>query len=175
MKVNRITAAPDPQNLVAASYIADAARLSLTELGKLRQHRAMEALLPPADQTGGAGGSFLYSEAEFIAVRIVTSLKRAGAYVETFGAPLAISVVQKLDFCSPDTAEVHIDCRANGYLSCYVGDEAPDAAEAAGARLWRITFNVAAHRAEFRAALATMRADGVKPSGRAFANVVVEA
>ena len=64
-------------------------------------------------------------------------------------APLAASIalrIAEVMLFSPDADTVTIEFRRNGASFAFVGDEATDAANAAGPARWRLSFSAAAYR-----------------------------
>ncbi len=91
------------------------------------------------------------AQEEVVNILIVSRLRQFGLPLPT-AAGIVISIREQLMFYPSDI--VHVELRRNGRLFAFVTDEAPEAAEAAGAVQLRLTIDLDGYRAAFREALA---------------------
>jgi hypothetical protein len=92
-----------------------------------------------------------------IALLIVSDLARA-TYKVPHAAKLVCGIAETMLF-NPDASHINFEFRANGAGFFFAGDDAPEAARAAGAARFRLTFDVAEYRAVVAKAMAERAAE----------------
>lgn len=136
-----------PNTLPTAS-IADLAYTPLTTVYQMMSKGEIEPVLPPPALNGGKR---YFDETQGLLFILAMDLVRAGAKFP-LAARWAVRIAEHLHE-EADAERIHIEFRRNGAMFFFTTDEAPDAAKAAGPARFRVTFDLAAYRTEFRDAL----------------------
>lgn len=130
------------------SIVSDLARQPLNKVYQWFNNGDCQPLLPSHSPTGSPRR---FNGRETLLFMIMSNFERWGLKVP-FAAKLAARIAETLAFNASAT-HVHIEFRDNGASFTFTGDEAPDAADAAGPAMFRLTINLEAYRAAIDAAL----------------------
>lgn len=108
----------------------------------------LEAVLPPPARKGDAR---YFNERQSLLMMLTGDLVRSGRKFPQ-AAKWACRIAEELLF-HPEAPCVHVEFRRNGAMFFFTSDDAPEAAEHAGPRRFRMTFDLDAYRAAIRTAM----------------------
>lgn len=138
-----------PANTLPTSSVADLMYTPLVTVYQMLTKPDIQPVLPPPASNGGTRN---FTERQAMLMMLAGDMVRSGMKFP-LAARWACRIAEQLLF-DPDAPRVHIEFRRNGALFCFTSDDAPEAADAAGAARFRTSFDLNAYRAAIRAAMA---------------------